>query len=72
MFDWQRFVGSELTAVSDTGNAYYIRPLNEGEPDGPWLCYGLMTNGTDYAPRKCEDRKRAEAYAEELEIQYEE
>lgn len=70
MFDWQPYVGSELTAMSDVGNIYYIRPVNEGKPDGPWLCSGIMMDGTDYAPHQCEDRNRAEGYAEELEVEY--
>ncbi len=71
MFDWMPYVGAELTALSDTGNTYYIRPLNEKQPAGPWMCSGLMADGTDYKLRKCTSRRSAEAYAEELEIQAE-
>lgn len=69
MFDWMTLNGSMLTAVSDAGNVYYIVPINEQRPDGPWSCSGLMIDGTDYAPRKCPSRRMAESYAEELEIQ---
>ena len=69
MFDWQPYMDSKLIASSDMGNCYYITPVDEQQPDGPWTCAGEMFSGTDYHPRLCESRHLAEAYAEELEIQ---
>ena len=67
MLDWHK-LGTDWEAISDTWNEFIIKPVVSDHIDGPWLASAHMANGDDHRPRVFESRRRAELYAEELEV----
>ena len=67
MFDWSKLQSGGFTALSDRGNVFHIMPVDD-DPDGRWWCLARMSDGA-YFKHRVDNRKKAEAYAEELEVQ---
>lgn len=67
MFDWQD-QRDDVRAVADSGNVYIIKPVDETNPDGEWTCRAKYWDGGWTSAITLRNRRRAEDYAEELEL----